>query len=51
MDVFSSDEYYRLIDKTIEYNSIHNLYKNCRKLYKKGKELKNIEFKIYKFKF
>lgn len=51
MDVFSNDEYYKLIDKTVEYNSIHKLYQKCKKLYKKDKKLENIESKIYKFKF
>jgi hypothetical protein len=51
MDVFSGDKYYKLIDKTVEYNSIHKLYEKCKKLYKKDKKLENIENKIYKFKF
>lgn len=51
MDVFSSDEYYRLIDKTVEYNSMYKLYERCKKLYKKDKKLENIENSIFKFKY
>ena len=41
MDVFSGDKYYKLIDKTIEYNSIHKLYEKCKRLYKKDKKFIN----------
>jgi hypothetical protein len=51
MDVFSSDEYYKLIDKTIEYSNLHKLLARSKELYKKEKKSENNHLHVLKFKF
>ena len=51
MDVFSSDEYYKLIDSTIELNSLHKLLVKSKDLYKKEKKSEINNFNLLMFKY
>jgi hypothetical protein len=50
MDVFSSDEYYKLIDNTIEYSDLCKLLVKSKELYKKEKKCQIDTFNLLKFK-
>ena len=51
MDVFSSDEYYKLIDNTVEFSNLYKLLVKSKELYNKEKKSQNNHFNLLKFKY
>jgi hypothetical protein len=51
MDVFSSDEYYKLIDNTIEYDILCKLLLKSKDFYEKEKKSQVNHFNLLKFKY